>query len=247
MGRVSGKIVLITGAASGLGAADAALLAAEGASLVLTDLNEELGRKTASQIPGALFVRHDVRDEAQWQHVIAQAVAKFGGLHVLVNNAGIVSFASVEDLSLEEYRRVNGVMAEGTFLGCKHAIPAIARSGGGSIINMSSVAAIKGLSTIPAYTAAKGAILALTRSVAMHCQEKGYNIRCNAIVPGAHKTPMTEAALALLPPDYVGLDQIRKGQGDPVDVANLVLFLASEESKRINGASIVIDQGETVR
>lgn len=247
MGRVSGKVALITGAASGLGAADAARLAAEGASVVLTDMNEELGRRTAAAIPGALFLRHDVRDEAQWRGVIAEAMARFGGLHVLVNNAGIVTFSNVEETSLDDYRRVNAVMSEGTFLGCKTVIPAIARSGGGSIINMSSVAALKGLSTIPAYTAAKGAILALTRSVAMHCQEKNYDIRCNAIVPGAHRTPMTEAALALLPPDYIGLDQIRKGQGDPSDVADLVLFLASDESRRITGTSIVIDQGETVR
>ena len=247
MGRVSGKVALITGAASGLGAADAELLAAEGASVVLTDVNEELGRQTASKIPGSVFIRHDVRDDVQWQSVIAQTVARFGGLHVLVNNAGIVAFHTIEETPIEEYRRINAVMSEGTFLGCKHAIPAIARSGGGSIINMSSVAAIIGLSTIPAYTAAKGAILALTRCVAVHCQEKGYNIRCNALVPGGHRTPMTEAALAMLPPDYVGLDQIRKGQGEPVDVANLVLFLASDESKRITGASIVIDQGETIR
>jgi 3(or 17)beta-hydroxysteroid dehydrogenase len=247
MGRVSGKVALITGAASGLGAADATVLAAEGASVVLADINEELGRQTAARIPGALFLRLDVCDEAQWQEVIAQTVARFGGLHVLVNNAGIVSFGNIEETSLGEYRRINAVMSEGTFLGCKHAIPAMARSRGGSIINLSSIAALKGLSTIPAYTAAKGAILALTRCVAMHCQEKNYNIRCNVIVPGAHKTPMTEAALALLPTDYVGLEQIRKGQGEPADVANLVLFLASEESRRITGAAIVIDQGETIR
>lgn len=247
MGRVSGKIVIVTGAASGLGEADARLLAAEGASVVLTDVNEKLGRAASARIPNSMFIRHDVRDESQWKDVIAQTVAQFGGLHVLVNNAGIAEFHTIEDTSLEEYRRVNAVMSEGTFLGCKYAIPAITRSGGGSIINMSSIAAIKGFSTIPSYSAAKGAILSLTRCVAIHCQEKGYNIRCNALLPGAHRTPMTEAALALLPPDYAGLDQIRKGQGEPEDVANLVLFLASAESKQINGASIVIDQGETIR
>ncbi len=247
MGRVSGMVVIVTGAASGLGEADAQLLAAEGASVVLTDVDEKLGRAASARIPNSMFIRHDVRDESHWKAVIAQTVAQFGGLHVLVNNAGIVEFHTIEDTSLEEYRRLNAVMSEGTFLGCKYAIPAIARSGGGSIINMSSIAAIKGLSTIPSYSAAKGAILSLTRSVAIHCQEKGYNIRCNALLPGGHRTPMTEAALALLPPDYVGLDQIRKGQGEPEDVANLVLFLASAESKRITGASIVIDQGETLR
>lgn len=139
-------------------------------------------------------------------------------------------------------------MSEGTFLGCKHAIPAMASSGGGSIINVSSVAAIKGVGVIPAYTAAKGAILALTRSVAVHCQEQRYNIRCNAIVPGAHDTPMTQAALAQLPQEEAGLEQIQAwGQGRPEDVANLVLFLASDESRQITGTSIVIDNGETMK
>jgi 3(or 17)beta-hydroxysteroid dehydrogenase len=247
MGRVAGKVAIVTGAASGLGAADAKLLALEGASVVLTDVNEKSGREVAAQIPGSVFIAHDVRDEASWKVVVAATVQKFGKLHILVNNAGLVKFSTIEESTLDEFRFVNAVMVEGTFLGCKNAIPAIAKSGGGSIINMSSVAALKGLSSIVAYTAAKGAILSMTRSIAMHCQEQNYGIRCNALVPGAHDTPMTEAALARLPADYVGLDQIKKGQGKPEDVANLVLFLASEESKRITGTYIVIDQGETVR
>jgi 3(or 17)beta-hydroxysteroid dehydrogenase len=247
MGRVAGKVAIVTGAASGLGAADAKLLAKEGANVVLTDINEKLGREVAAQIPGSLFIAHDVRDEANWKAVVAATVQKFGKLHILVNNAGLVKFSSIEESTLEEFRFVNAVMVEGTFLGCKYAVPAIAKSGGGSIINMSSVAALKGLSSIVAYTAAKGAILSMTRSVAMHCQEQNYGIRCNALVPGAHDTPMTEAAIARLPVGYVGLDQIKKGQGKPEDVANLVLFLASEESSRITGTYIVIDQGETVR
>jgi 3(or 17)beta-hydroxysteroid dehydrogenase len=247
MGRASGKVAIITGAASGLGAADARMLAREGASVVLTDVNEDLGRSVAKEIPESLFVAHDVRDESRWRTVVAETLKRFGKLNILVNNAGVVSFNSIEDCSLEEYRRINAIMSEGAFLGCKSAIPAIANSGGGSIINMSSVAAIRGLSALPAYSAAKGAILALTRSVAVHCQEKGYNIRCNALVPGAHDTPMTEAAIRRLPPDYPGLDQIRRGQGRPEDIANLVLFLASDESVRVTGASIVIDQGETIR
>jgi len=247
MGRVHGKVALITGAASGLGAADARRLAEEGAIVVLTDVNEELGRETAASIQGALFLPQDVRDEPAWRQVIAAVVQRHGRLDVLVNNAGLVKFQNVEQCSLEDYRLQMSVMAEGTFLGCKHAIPAMAKGGGGSIINVSSVAALKGLSTIPAYSAAKAAVLALTRSIAMHCQEQGYGIRVNAIVPGAHATPMTEAAFALLPADYVGMDQIRKGQGQPEDVANLVLFLASDESKRLTGTHIVIDQGETIR
>ena len=248
MGRVQDKVAIVTGAASGLGAADARRLAEEGAKVMLTDVDEARGESVAKDISGAEFLVHDVRDEAHWQSVIAAAIERFGRLDVLVNNAGVVRFASIEECSLDEYRFVNAVMSEGAFLGCKHAIPAMAKSGGGSIINLSSVAAIKGVGVIPAYTAAKGAILALTRSVAVHCQEQGYGIRCNAIVPGAHDTPMTQAALAQLPEEEAGLAQIQsQGQGRPQDVANLVLFLASDESRQITGTSIVIDNGETMK
>jgi 3(or 17)beta-hydroxysteroid dehydrogenase len=124
----------------------------------------------------------------------------------------------------------------------------MARSGGSSIVNVASVAALKGIGTIPAYSAAKAGIIALSRSVAVHCQEKGYRIRVNAIAPGAHDTPMTHQAFEQLPSDSAGLDQARHhGQGAPEDVANLVLFLASEESRQITGTHIVIDNGETAR
>jgi 3(or 17)beta-hydroxysteroid dehydrogenase len=247
MNRVAGKVALITGGASGLGAADARLLAAEGAQVVITDLQADLGRAVAASIPGALFLEHDVRDEAQWRAVVEQTVAHFGRLDVLVNNAGLVRFGNVEECDLDSFRLQMQVMVEGCFLGCKSALPHMTKGGGGSIINVASVAALKGISAIPAYSAAKAGILALTRSVAMHCQESGYRIRVNAIAPGAHDTPMTQAALAQLPADNAGLDQVNAhGQGTPEDVANLVLFLASEESRQITGSHIVIDNGETV-
>jgi len=248
MGRVEGKVVLITGAASGLGAADARLLAAEGASVVLTDVNEALGRDVAASIPGSLFLQHDVRDEQRWQEVIAATVEHFGRLDVLVNNAGVVVFANVEEISLEKYRFVNQVMSEGTFLGCKYAIPAMKASGGGSIINISSIGAIKGIGEIVAYSAAKGAILSITRSVAIHCRDKGYNIRCNAVLPGAHETPMTAAAQREIDHDSGALTQVQThGQGQPIDVANMVLFLASDESRYVNGTQLIIDNAETIK
>jgi 3(or 17)beta-hydroxysteroid dehydrogenase len=247
MGRVEGKVAIVTGAAQGLGAADARMLAKEGAKVVLTDVNETLGRATSASIPGSIFLKHDVRDEDQWKSVVTETMRHFGKLNVLVNNAGLVAFNDVETCPLEEFRFTNAVMCEGTFLGCKTTIPAMAKSGGGSIINMSSVAALRGLSSIVAYSAAKGAILSMTRSIAVHCIEKANGIRCNALVPGAHDTPMTEKALALLPADYVGLEQLKKAQGKPEDLANLVLFLASDESIRITGTYIVIDQGETIK
>lgn len=247
MNRLQGKVAIVTGAASGLGAADARLLAAEGARVVLTDINVEQGEAVAKAIEGAFFIRHDTRNETDWQAVVAATVERFGRLDVLVNNAGLVRFGSVEDTTLEDFRFLNAVMAEGTFLGCKHAIPAMARSGGGSIVNIASVAALKGISPIIAYTAAKGAILAMTRSIAVHCQEQGYGIRCNVILPGAHDTPMTAAALASLDDAAAGLEQIHNhGQGKPEDVGNLVVFLASDESRHITGTSVVIDNGETI-
>lgn len=247
-GRVAGKVALVTGAASGLGAADARRLAAEGARVMLTDVDATLGRQTAASIEGALFLEHDVRDEDRWIAVIAETVRCFGALHILVNNAGLVKFASIEDCSLADFRLQTQVMLEGTFLGCKHAIPAIAKSGGGSIVNMASVAATKGIGVIPAYSAAKGGIVSLTRSVAVHCQEQGYAIRVNVLVPGAHDTPMTRQALAQLPQDEAGLDQIQaQGQGQPEDVANLIVFLASDEARQITGTAITIDNGETMK
>jgi 3(or 17)beta-hydroxysteroid dehydrogenase len=248
-GRVQGKVAIVTGGGSGLGRADALALAREGARVVVTDINEVGGKETAEAIgPAALFLRHDVRDEADWQRVIAETVRAFGRLDVLVNNAGLVVFKHVEECTLEDFRRLNAVMSEGTFLGCKHAIGAMRASGGGSIINVSSVAALKGLAPIVAYTAAKGAIRSMTRSVAVHCQDRGDKIRCNVILPGAHDTPMTQQAFAELPRSEAGLAQTNaRGQGAPADVANLVLFLASDESRQITGAEFVIDNGETAR
>lgn len=246
-GRVAGKVALITGGASGLGAEDARVLAREGAHVVLTDMQEDLGTTVAAGIPGALFLAHDVRDEARWQAVIAETIARFGKLDVLVNNAGLVRFGTVEDCSLDDFRLQTSVMLDGTFLGCKSAIPFMTKGGGGSIINMASVAALKGVSVIPAYSAAKGGIVAMTRSIAVHCQEQGYRIRVNAIAPGAHDTPMTRQAMAQLDPDAAGLEQIgAQGQGSPADVANLVLYLASEESRQVTGTTITIDNGETM-
>ena len=248
MGRVEGKVALVTGAASGLGAADAHRLAEEGARVVLTDANASLGRETAATIPGALFFEQDVRDEARWMQVIAETVSRMGGLHILVNNAGLVRFASIEDCTLEDFRLHQQVMVEGTFLGCKHGVRAMAKSGGGAIINVSSVGALKGVGVLPAYAAAKAAIIGMTRSIAVHCQEQGYGIRVNAIAPGAHDTPMTRQAMAQLPESEAGLAQIQaQGQGKPEDVANLVLFLASDEARQITGTTLVIDNGETAK
>jgi 3(or 17)beta-hydroxysteroid dehydrogenase len=245
---MNGRVALITGGASGMGAEDARILAREGAQVIISDMQEELGRKVAAEIPGAEFLHHDVRDEARWKEVIANVINRFGRLDVLVNNAGLVRFGNIEDISVEDARLQLDVVLFGTFLGCKTAIPAMSREGAGSIINIASTSALKGMSIIPAYSAAKGGIVALTRSLAVHCQEKGYGIRVNSICPGAIDTPMMHAAASELPSGNPGLEQAAQlGMGKPSDIANMVLYLASDEGRHINGANIDIDNAETIQ
>ena len=163
----------------------------------------------------ALFLRQDVRDESRWQEVIAAAVEKFGGVHVLVNNAGIVRMATPEACTLEDFRFHNAVMNEGVFLGCKYAIPAIKASGGGSIINMSSVASHLGYPVYFAYSAAKGAVRAMTKSIAVHCQMIKYNIRCNSIHAGAIDTAMVRDSTRQLGMEMSAWEQSPTGLGQP--------------------------------
>jgi 3(or 17)beta-hydroxysteroid dehydrogenase len=235
MSRVEGKVVLITGAASGLGKADALLLAREGARIVVTDVNEEAGRQVAREA-GGVFVRHDVTSEADWQRAVNTAIEQFGRLDVLVNNAGIVIPADIETTTLEQYRLINAIHGEGAFLGCKYAVEAM-KIGGGSIINIASIAAMRGTPEVLAYAAAKGAIRSLSQAVAVHCVNKGYPIRCNAIFPGVMATPLV---IAVVGENY-------PGAGKPEDVANMVLFLASDDSRFVNGAEFVIDNGASTR
>jgi 3(or 17)beta-hydroxysteroid dehydrogenase len=249
MKRAENKVVLITGAASGVGKADALLLAAEGARVVVADVNCQAGQAVADEIGAhALFIELDVADETHWQQAIAQTLAHFGRLDVLVNNAAICPLGTIEEASLEQWRNVMRVNADGYFLGCKYAVEAMKRNAtGGSIIMMSSVAALAGLAPMCAYSGSKGAVTALTRSVALHCKQQGYRIRCNSVHPDGIWTPMTQAML----PD---LDPVALGVGDnpmarmcmPEDVANLVLFLASDESHFINGAELRIDNAQLI-
>jgi 3(or 17)beta-hydroxysteroid dehydrogenase len=250
MGRVSGKVAIVTGAAGGLGAADAAMLAREGAQVIITDVNQA-GEETAAGIPGALFIHHDVSSEEGWAHVMQVVEERYGRLDVLVNNAGIVDFKTIEECSLKDFRRLYAVHVEGTFLGCQNAIKLMKKSGGGSIINMCSTTALIGYSLVVAYASAKGAIRSMTRNVAVHCQEQGYNIRANAIFPGIIATQMMQASV-----DEVVRRGIAFPEGDPAkmpkagvpdDIANLVLYLASDESRLVNATEIVIDDASVSR
>ena len=246
MGRLDGKIAIVTGAATGLGRADAEALVHEGARVVATDINETAGRELAAKLNAAragsaLFLAQDVRDEARWTQVVAECVGHFGGLHVLVNNAGVVVIATPETCTLEQFRFQNQVMSEGVFLGCRSSIPAIRASGGGSIINMSAMASHLGYPVYFAYSAAKGAVRAMTKSVAVHCQTNKYGIRCNSIHPGAIETQMVRDATRELGMEMSMWEQSPTGLGQPSDVANVVVFLASDESRYINGAEILVD------
>jgi 3(or 17)beta-hydroxysteroid dehydrogenase len=249
--RLESKVVIVTGAASGLGAADARLLTKHGARVVMTDIDEIAGRALADQI-GADFVRQDVVEEAGWVALIADVVRRHGRLDGLVNNAGIAPIANIETTSTEVWRKTLAVHLDATFFGCKHAIAAMKTTGGGSIVNMSSTAALIGLGEYLAYSAAKGAIRSLTKSVAIHCRAKKYRIRCNSVHPGSISTPMVHAALE----SHIGMklmDQpdpeatrLKLGIGEPNDVAYLVLYLLSDESKHVTGAELVVDNGDTV-
>jgi len=195
-GRVEGKLAIVTGAASGIGAATGRRLVAEGARVLLCDVNEQGLAKLAAELGEPAEARvHDVADEARWRELVAHALAHHGRLDVLVNNAGIVERANVEETTLEQWRRIQSVNAEGVFLGCKHALPAMRASGGGSIVNVSSLAALRGTPIYAAYSASKGAVAALTRTVALHCMERGDAIRCNSIHPGGVNTPMVHAVV----------------------------------------------------
>jgi 3(or 17)beta-hydroxysteroid dehydrogenase len=251
MGRVEGKVVIVTGAASGLGAADSRRLAAEGASVIMTDINVEAGQAIANEI-GATFFQQDVSEEGSWQGLMEMTSTRFGRLDALVNNAGIAVIANIETTSTEIWRRTLSVHLDGTFWGCQAAIGLMKETGGGSIINMSSTAALVGIPAYLAYSAAKGGILSMTRAIAVHCRQEKLGIRCNSVHPGSISTPMVHQALK----ELTGIDmqeqddpektRISLGVGEPDDVAHMIVYLVSNESKHINGAEMVIDNADTV-
>jgi 3(or 17)beta-hydroxysteroid dehydrogenase len=248
MGRVSGKIALVTGAASGLGKADARRLAEEGAKVVITDINAAAGGElerelNAAHPESAFFMVQDVASESRWQEVFAEIQKRFGGLHILVNNAGMVVVGTPESATLDQFHAHLRIMTDSVFLACKYGIPLMKDSGGGSIINMCSTATHLGYPVFYAYGAAKGAVRSMTKAIAVHCQMNHYNIRCNSIHAGAIETPMVLKATAELGMQMAVYDQTPVGLGKPADVANLVLYLASDESRFVNAAEIVIDNG----
>ena len=248
MGRVTDKVAIITGAASGLGLASARRLAEEGARVVLADINLKQGQAVADEIPGARFEHLDVTREANWIELIDKVIADIGRLDILLNCAGIVRLASIEDTTEEIWREINAVGTDGTFFGCKHALRVMKSAGGGSIINMCSTASIQGGPMIFAYAASKSAIRGMTKSVAVLSAQNGYGVRCKSVHPGNMRTPMLEGMKEIVmendPEAAKAMENI--WVGEPVDVANMVLFLASDESVAVNGAAMVVDNTTTI-
>ena len=249
MKRLDGKIAIITGASKGLGEADARLFVKEGATVILTDVDTQAGEKLANELGSkAEFHEHDVRDEEGWITLVNDVVESHGGLDVLVNNAGVVIPGSIEDQTSEHFDFIMDVSARGTFLGCKYAVTAMKNSGGGSIINMASIASIQGEQMIAGYSAAKGAVQGLTLSIAAYGARNQLNIRCNSLHPSSILTPMVANIRALVAdPDEAKARLVPEEElGEPNDIANMVVFLASDESKFINGTATPIDNGKSI-
>lgn len=256
MGRVQDKVALITGGASGIGRGCAERLAEEGAVVVITDIQADLGAEVVAGITAAggraEFLAHDVTDEAAWIEVVRTTVERHGGLHVLVNNAGIGIGGSIVDMTLADWQRQQAINLDGVFLGVKHCIPPMRDAGGGSIINLSSVAGLKGAANLAAYNATKGGVRLFTKGVALECANSGWNIRVNSVHPGVIDTPiwtkvnpdfLAEGENAVDVDAMAALGVPVGKPGYPRDIANGVLFLASDDSSYVTGTELVIDGG----
>lgn len=247
IGSVAEKVAIVTGGASGIGKAITELFVRAGGKVVIADVKEEAGRAASKEYgDAAYFFRLDITDEDGWQDAIATTLATFGRLDILVNNAGIFGGGGSQDpeaVTLAEWRTVNSVNVEGVVLGCKYAIPAMRQSGGGSIINLSSIAGVQGTPNHTAYGASKAAVHQYTKSVALYCGKKGDKIRCNAIHPGYIDTPILDAAFSQ---EEKAARRTRipvQEFGAPEDVARAVLFLASDAANYVTGTSLFVDGG----
>lgn len=251
--RLKDKVALISGGASGIGAATALRFVEEGARVAVCDLQTEKGEALAVALGDrAHFVRLDVTSDNSWGEAVAVAQARFGPLTTLVNCAGISVPASIEDETLEEFRRTMAINLDGTFLGCKHGVAAMKDGAGGSIVNLASTMGVRAGGIFAAYAASKGAVRLLTRSVALHCADKGYDIRVNAILPGAIHTEMVEGYVAAgiaaggtreAVIDGFASAHPMKRLGRPGEPADAIVFLASDESSFTTGADLAVDGG----
>lgn len=255
MKRLDRKVAWVTGGASGLGKAIAARLAAEGAHVVITDVQRELGSAVAKE-GGFDFFEQDVCHEGQWKDLIGHIEARFGHLNILVNNAGILgpqTQATPEETSLTSWRQIFAVNVEGVFLGCRAVIPAMRRTGSGAIVNLSSMADRLATPFATAYGASKAAVRQLTTSVAQYCAEQKLNVRCNSVHPGVVRTPLLDQSIAELARQRsVEFDRVVEEfradvpLGDftrPEDIAAAVAFLVSDDARHMTGSALLVDGG----
>jgi NAD(P)-dependent dehydrogenase (short-subunit alcohol dehydrogenase family) len=260
MGKLDGKVALVTGGASGIGAACCEIFAREGASVVITDIQDLKGEALAAEIVKAggkaRYLHHDVTGEDAWIGVMAEVKDSHDRLDVLVNNAGIgLGSPSVTTMSLEDFRRQQAINVEGVFLGMKHGLLLMREAGnGGSIVNMSSVAGLKGAPTLAGYCATKGAVRMMTKAVALECATAKDGVRVNSVHPGIIETPIwlgiVDSGGANAPPDLDALSAMAVPlgvKGVPEDIANAVLWLACDDSRYVTATEIVIDGGLSAR
>ena len=250
MGQVQGKVAIVTGGASGIGAACAETLAREGAKVVVTDIDEQRGKDLAARIGAAqgeaIFLPQDVTEEPRWREVVGETEARFGRLDILVSNAGIGLVApSIVDMSLEDWRRQTAINLDGVFLSVKHCIPAMRRSGGGSIIVMSSVAGLRGAMALAGYCATKGGVRLFAKAIAMECAAAGDGIRVNSVHPGVIDTPMMRRPIlsGAMNEDQVIARAPLGRLGTPEDIAVACAFLCSEDAGYITGQQINVNGG----
>lgn len=251
MGRVDGKVAIVTGAASGMGACEAELFAQEGAMVVATDIQIEALVENVNRIRDnggqIISIRHDVASEESWKEVIETAINSFGKIDILVNNAGVPSkHKGILKVTLDEWNTTMNINSTGVYLGMKYVIPEMLKSGGGSIVNISSIAGIIGSSSSTAYTATKGAVRSLTKNVAIDYAKN--NIRVNSVHPGFIVTPMIEEQLKIEERKaFIENSTPLPYLGEPIDIAYGVLYLASDEAKYVTGTELVIDGGYIAR
>ena len=257
MGQVQGKVALVTGGASGIGAACAATLGREGARVVVTDVDDARGKQTASGIESkggeAIYLHQDVTDESRWPEIVTETERRFGKLDVLVSNAGIaIGCPSIVDMTLEEWRRQTAINLDAVFLSVKYCIPAMRRARGGSIIMMSSVAGLRGSPFLSGYCATKGGVRLFAKAIAMECAQAGDGIRVNSVHPGIINTPIwtkipnrgQAGHNSPMQPNELAKTGAPLGRaGEAQDIANGVLFLASDASNYMTGTELIIDGG----
>ncbi|MEZ5234418.1 MAG: glucose 1-dehydrogenase [Acidimicrobiales bacterium] len=243
MGRLDGKVAIVTGGARGQGEAEVRLFAAEGAKVVCSDVLVDAGEALAAELgDSVVFARHDVSREEEWDAAVALAQERFGGLHVLVNNAGIAHTAPIAERTVADYEKIVAVNQLGVFLGIRAAIAPMTAAGGGSIVNISSVAGIRGIKNMIAYSASKYAVTGMTAGAALELAR--YKIRVNSIHPGVIQTPMLGVNDQRVTDAMVKNTPMRR-LGEPVEIARTALFLASDESSYLTGAHVPVDGGSS--